>query len=296
MHTRFLTALALIFFAADFDANSLAAQGEPDDIAVMTFNIRYDNPSDPIQWDERRSHVVEAIRYYDIVGVQEALEHQYAFLAGEISRFAHYGVGRDDGGALGGDGAAAGEFCPIFWNAKRFDLLHSETLWLNEDGAVGVPGWDADLPRIATDVMLYDRNTGQTIRVINTHFSHSGPQARESAATLIRLRLRRSSADFNVLLGDLNAEVGSPALTALVGAGTGTDSGGLSDAHDLADTRCRQRFGTFTGFDTAGLQGAPRIDHILTDCKHVTWFCVDERIIRTNYISDHLPVYVMLRP
>jgi endonuclease/exonuclease/phosphatase family metal-dependent hydrolase len=114
--------------------------------------------------------------------------------------------------------------------------------------------------------------------------------------------LRRSSADFNLLLGDLNAEVGSPALTALVGAGAGADSDsganlrGLSDAHDLADTRCRQRFGTFTGFDTAGLHGAPRIDHILTDCKHVTWFCVDERIIGTNYISDHLPVYVMLRP
>lgn len=280
MCTRFLFALSFVLFSVA----GAVAQGEPDDISVMTFNVRYDNPSDPLTWDERRNQVVDVIRYYDIVGVQEALGHQYEFLSLSVSRFAHYGVGRDDG-------AAAGEFCPIFWNSKRFDLLHAETIWLSEDGAVGEPGWDAELPRVATDVMLFDRNTKQTVRVINTHFSHTGERARLASASLLRLRLSRSSADINVLLGDLNAEMGAPALDVLVGEGSA-----LTDAHNSADTRCRQSFGTFTGFATSGLSGATRIDHILTDCKQVTWYCVDERIVGRYYISDHLPVYVMLRP
>ena len=43
---------------------------------VSTFNIRYDNPNDPLIWDERKEEVVKAVAYFDIVGFQEVLPNQ----------------------------------------------------------------------------------------------------------------------------------------------------------------------------------------------------------------------------
>ena len=144
----------------------------PDEVAVVTFNIRYDNPGDPVTWDQRKETVVGSVSYFDILGFQEALAHQQDFIAASLPEHDHYGVGRDDG-------QRAGEHCPVFWKRDRFDLLHAETLWLSETPHVaGSVGWDAELPRVATVVVLHDRRTEQVFRVINTHFSHIGEKAR----------------------------------------------------------------------------------------------------------------------
>ena len=93
----------------------------------------------------------------------------------------------------------------------------------------------------------------------------------------------------DTLLGDLNAEPESLSMAILEG-------GGLSDAYDVAEKRCRKNIGTYTGFPTGGLRGAPRIDHILVRGGSVLWFCAEEQIIEGFYISDHLPVYIALMP
>ena len=103
------------------------------------------------------------------------------------------------------------------------------------------------------------------------------------------MRMAGSSADVNLLMGDLNAEPGSPALDVLT-------AGRLADAHDAARKRCRQKIGTYTGFATTGLRGAPRIDHLLVDGGEVLWYCTEERILDGFYMSDHLPVYIALMP
>jgi endonuclease/exonuclease/phosphatase family metal-dependent hydrolase len=255
----------------------------PDEMAVVTFNIRYDNPDDPLTWEERKDKVAGTVGYFDILGFQEALAHQVDDLAARLPNHEHYGVGRDDG-------RNAGEHCPIFWNRGRFDLLHAETIWLSETPDVpGSIGWDAVLPRTATLVLLHDRKTGKVIRVANAHFSHIGEESRALAARMLSLQFSMSTADVDILLGDLNAEAGSTALEILEG-------GGLSDAHDIASKRCRQNIGTYTGFATGGLRGAPRIDHILVRGATVPWYCTEEQIIGAYYISDHLPVYIALMP
>ena len=48
----------------------------PNEWTVSTFNIRYDNPNDPLVWDERKGEVINAIAFYDIVGFQEVLPNQ----------------------------------------------------------------------------------------------------------------------------------------------------------------------------------------------------------------------------
>lgn len=276
-----LCRLSFLLVAA-FIGGSVWGQ-HPDELAAVTFNIRYDNPADPLTWDQRKDKVVKAVTYFDILGFQEALSHQVSDLEEGLPEHDHYGVGRDDG-------EKAGEFCPVFWRRSRFDLLHAETLWLSPaPKEVGSIGWDAQLPRVATLVMLHDRQTDQVFRVVNAHFSHVGTQARMASAQLISSRLSGSRADVNLVLGDLNAEVGSPELDILT-------SGRLKDAYEASKRRCRDGIGTFTGFATGGLRGAPRIDHILVDGGEVLWYCTEEQIIDGFYISDHLPVYIALMP
>jgi len=255
----------------------------PDEMAVVTFNVRYDNPSDPLTWKQRREKVTGSLGYFDILGFQEALSHQVDDLVDGLPRHAHYGVGRDDG-------KSGGEHCPIFWKRDRFDLLHAETQWLSATPDVaGSVGWDAALPRIVTLVLLYDRQTGKVLRVANTHFSHIGEQARALAARMIALQFAMSGSDVDLLLGDLNAEPGSEAVSIL------TESG-LADAHDAASKRCRDGIGTYTGFNTGGMRGAPRIDHIFVRGAEVPWYCTEEQIVEGFYMSDHLPVYIALMP
>ena len=255
----------------------------PDEMAVVTFNIRYDNPDDPISWEKRRDKVAGSVSYFDILGFQEALVHQVDDLVAALPEHDHYGVGRDDG-------RSGGEHCPVFWRRSRYDLLHAETRWLSATPQLpGSVGWDADLPRTMTLVLLHDRKTGKVIRVINTHLSHIGDEARALSARMIALQFSMSPADVDLLLGDLNAEPGSAPLDILVGSG-------LGDAHDVAARKCRSGIGTYTGFPTIGLRGAPRIDHILVRGAEVAWYCTEEQIIEGFYMSDHLPVYIALIP
>ena len=154
-------------------------------------------------------------------------------------------------------------------------------------GCAGFSGVGCGLAADRDHRVLNDRQTGKIIRVVNTHFSHIGEEARALAARMLSLQFAMSGADIDVLLGDLNAEPDSRALAILEG-------GGLSDAYDVAEKRCRKNIGTYTGFPTGGLRGAPRIDHILVRGGSVLWFCAEEQIIDGYYISDHLPVYIAL--
>ena len=272
-----------ILLLSGFVQVSSASAQHPDEVAVMTFNIRYDNPADPLTWEARRETVRGAVSWFDLIGFQEALSNQLDDLADGLPDHDFYGVGREDG-------QRGGEFCPIFWKRSRFERVHAETLWLSPSPEqVGSVGWDAELPRIATVVVLHDRQTDKVFRVINSHFSHIGEAAREASAHMLSMRMAGSGAEVNILMGDFNAEPESPTLDVLT-------AGRLADAHDTASKRCRPKIGTFTGFPTNGLRGAPRIDHILVDGGKVLWYCTEERIVDGFYMSDHLPVYIALMP
>ncbi len=259
------------------------AQNRASELTVLTFNVRYDNPSDTLPWADRAREVADAIRYYDIAGLQEVLPNQYADLSSELHHMAFAGEGRDAGGG--------GEACPIFWRKDRFDLLHAETRWLSLDPATpGSVGWDADLPRVATVVLLHDRITGKRVRVLNTHWSHTGPQARLAAAALCAGWLGAPAPDeVHLLLGDFNEEPEGPVHTYLSELGT------VRDAYANHRTRCRREFGTYTTFHTDRTVGAPRIDYIWVDGADVQWHCVDEVIKWGVFISDHAPVHAILQ-
>ena len=246
---------------------------------VASFNIRYDNPNDPLTWDERKQEVANAVAYFDIVGFQEVLPNQLEDLQSLMPWMAHYSRGREADGS--------GEACPIFWQRDKYDLMHSETRWLaeywQEEGEIG---WDAQLPRIASIVTLYQRSTGKVVKVINSHWSHVSSEAREGAASLINSWSISKNADAIVVLGDFNAEDDTPEIQTLV-------DNGLVDTYYHSEVRCRRGFGTYVTFAPES-KGRSRIDYIMVKGARGAWTCADEFIKNGYYISDHLPVHTSL--
>src|SRR5687768_9136609 len=182
-------------------------------LRVMSFNIRYDTPSDGVNaWPLRRDWVAALIRFHDAdaVGVQEALAHMLTDLDARLPGFARVGVGRTDG-------RTKGEFSAILYNTGRLALLDSGTFWLSPTPqTVGSKGWDAAIERVATWARFRDRVTGCSHLHLNTHFDHMGEQARQESARLIRRRLAALAGDLPIVLtGDLNAVPSSAAYRIL---------------------------------------------------------------------------------
>lgn len=255
------------------------------DINVMTFNVRYDNPSDlPSNWDSRKEIVVDVIRDndVDICGMQEVLAHQLDYLKDELQDYVFVGVARDDG-------KRSGEFSNIIFKADKFKLKESGTFWLSETpDVVGSFGWDAACTRIATWVVVEGIDSGKELFFINTHLDHAGVLARENGTALLLDKFRALSGDKPaIIVGDFNASPESNIIKQV------TDSGLVADSRSVAEAIVGEAF-TYHSFGKLPVEQRPIIDYIFVNnyikvSKHATIF--RDQI---PYISDHNPILVTL--
>jgi len=279
MHCLARTLGVIATVAVCGSARPALAQLRPGEWTAATFNIRYDNPRDPVPWERRRDDVARVIGFYEIVGIQEALPHQWQDLQDRLPWMTSVGVGRDSDGG--------GETCALFVDPAKWTILHHETLWLAADWRLpGAVGWKADLPRTVLVAWLEQVSTGKVVRVYNTHWSHVSAEERLASASLIALLDAPSQADASVVLGDFNQEEG-PALDVLFEAG-------WTDTYASRASRCRKSFPSYTTFNPEGSANGPKIDGIHTKGLEVHWTCVDEVIVDDHFISDHLPVHAVL--
>lgn len=170
---------------------------------VMSYNIRYDTSDDGQNaWQHRRDTVVDSIGTHepDLLGVQEALSHQFEHLKAELPDYSWYGVGRDDG-------QDTGEFVPIGYRAARFSLSDEGTRWLSESpDTPGSKSWGAYCPRITSWVELESQGRGPTITFFNTHFDHRSALARHRSAELLRGWVAEAAQSTSVVVtADLNS-------------------------------------------------------------------------------------------
>lgn len=252
--------------------------GLPDPIRVVSANIRYANPDDgPDAWSERGADLAALLQAAspDILGVQEALVDQVRDLDRLMPGYAHAGAGREDG-------RLAGEWCAIFYDRFRFDLVSERAFWLSETPEQPSTGWDAALPRIATVLRLEDKASGQRFWVANTHFDHRGAQAREASARLLVDTLLALAGDQPlILMGDFNATPDQAPIRILTGA--------FDDAR-RAMRQPEGPEGTFWGFDpeTPALE---RIDYLFAHQLSVRRQAhLDALRPNGRHPSDHLPV------
>ncbi|KAF1848530.1 uncharacterized protein K460DRAFT_375382 [Cucurbitaria berberidis CBS 394.84] len=191
-------------------------------VRVLTHNIRYassppyDGGEKP--WSIRKSKIVDELKYNTLhnaeafVCLQEVLHEQLVDIMSGLNsdsssqdgdEWAYIGVGRDDG-------KQAGEYSPIIYRKSVWRLDKWQTVWLNEDGAVGKKGWDAGSIRIVTVGKLKHIASKKKVVVMGTHFDNSGEVSRrESAKIIIRLvdSVTSNKKIPFLLAGDLNSEV-----------------------------------------------------------------------------------------
>ena len=274
---RLIYLLAAVAFTACGSATSLS---------VMTFNMRYDNPEDgQNNWRFRRERIAGVIKAQevDVLGTQELLSNQFNDLSGLLTGYQGVGVGRLDG-------AESGEYCAVFFRKDRFTLLDSGTFWLSETPeVVGSLGWDGACERIATWVVLRDRD-GRELFFIDTHLDHVGQVARDEGVSLLMKRIETLSGGRPVILtGDFNSEPGSSVVAQV------QKDGVLRDAKAIA----AQRSGTdwsFSDFGQIPEAERPLLDYIFVsgDIEAVRYEVLPDTF-DGGYVSDHAPVMAVVK-
>ncbi len=267
---RFFIVINLCLTSFDFsNAQSLK---------VMTYNIRYDNPSDGANaWPNRIEKVTALIRKHhpDVLSVQEALHHQLLDLIRLLPDYSYTGVGRDDG-------KEKGEFSAILFRNSRFGLLMDSTFWLSETPDVpGSKSWDAAITRIVTKAKFYDKELKTDFIVFNTHFDHIGKEARLNSGAHVAgvVADSRNQVEIPVLVtGDFNCERTEEAYRNVI-------------IKDLVDTKpANDLTGTYCGFEVGKME-CKTIDYIF----HTKEWILKNYLLITDsdgkyYPSDHLPV------
>tara|TARA_B110000037_G_scaffold21807_1_gene24296 strand:+ start:46156 stop:47007 length:852 start_codon:yes stop_codon:yes gene_type:complete len=255
-------------------------------LSFMTYNIRYDNPSDGENaWSNRKDKLIEQIKFYDpdVFGIQEGLSHQVSYMKQWMSEYEMIGVGRDDG-------AEKGEYASLFYNKKRFDVITSNTFWLSLTPTVPSKNWDASLPRICTYAKLMEKATGLTFWVFNAHFDHKGVESRKKSINLIEEKIKEENKDNLpvIFMGDLNVLPESEVIGKL--------NKFLIDSYDASKKAPFGPVGTFNGFHF-DMPVTKRIDYIFVSRMgliEVQKYAVLTDGVDLKYRSDHLPVYVEL--
>lgn len=256
-------------------------------VSIMTFNIRYNNPGDgPNAWPHRKDMVADVIRSHaDIVGLQEAQYDQIQDLEKRLPDFEWYGVGREDG-------KQRGEFCPVFYKKSRYALLQKRTMWLSETPEVpGSKGWDTAITRLVTIIQFRDLESGVRFWMLNTHFDHRGPVARENSARLIRREFGQLAAQSPVIVtGDFNCTPDAKPYKIMTADEPGTK---LIDSRSVSARAAEGPDSTWCGFQE--VTPGRRIDFIfVTSQVKVERHRTLDHQVDGRFPSDHLPVVVDL--
>lgn len=261
----------------------LSSIGFSQELSLMTYNIRYATVNDgENQWEKRKGFLVDQIAFYapDVFGIQEGLEQQLTFIQDSIANYVYVGVGRDDG-------KKNGEFCAIFFNKEKLELISEQTFWLSPTPDKVSKGWDAALERICTYALFEDKTNGHKFWVFNTHFDHIGETARENSAKLIVEKVNEINKDnFPVfVMGDFNLNENSEAISYLASV--------FNDSRSVSEAKPFGPHGTFTGFEFHN-PVKDRIDYIFSSRNNVVikQYAVLTDSKESKYPSDHFPVLV----
>jgi endonuclease/exonuclease/phosphatase family metal-dependent hydrolase len=262
-----------------------------DPLRVMSFNIRYGAANDGANhWDHRKDLVVDVIQQFapDLLGLQESLDFQSAYLVSQLGAYDYFGRSRMN---------TPNEHCGILFSRDRFVQLAGGHFWLSESPEVPQSkSWDSSLPRMATWLLLHDNQqpAGPPVLIVNTHFDHLGEMARRASAELLGKRVERlrglATDPLVIITGDFNTGESSGPYQVLMGP-----DAALRDSYRVVHPQPASEEGTFNHW--SGATDGTRIDWILVGGPVRVQ---SAEIVRTSrgghYPSDHYPVTAILEP
>ncbi len=244
---------------------------------LVTYNIRLDRGWDgKNNFPFRKPLILETIRREapDVICFQEVLPHVAPWLRENLREY--YLVGCPRGENLDDE-----QTC-IAYRWDKFELLRMEVYWLSPTPEVPGSRYEQQsiCPRVCTEAILRQLETGRVFCLSNTHLDHEGPQARLLAVRQILKRQAQRTCFPGIpalLVGDMNAEPDSEEMQ-LLSRQMRNETEGIGI--------------TFHGFG-GGHPGT--IDYIFTSgsirCSSVTrWTDCRDGV----YLSDHYPVCAQL--
>jgi len=218
----------------------------------------------------------------DVLGTQEGLRHQLDEIVEGLPPWYDW-VGHSRGVD------ADGEYCAIFFDTRRLQVLDLTQRWFsNTPEVAGSRSWGA-CPRIMTAVTFADVQTGDEMLVINTHLDHMSVHARRFAADYLIHYIRTNAQGRpTILMGDFNT---AARVSAVYRRLCETP---LQDTFEACPLPGQDR-PTFNNYLPPPKVGH-RIDWILVSPE----VQVDQSLVDTSdfdglYASDHLPVEATVR-
>ena len=257
----------------------------------MSFNVRVDIFLDGFnRWNNRKQLVFDMLadNVADVIGLQEALDHQVRQIQQALPQYSHYAAGRNDG-------KRKGETCAIFYRKDRFALGDSGTFWFSDTPSKpGSKDWGNLWPRICSWVYLTEKATGAGFYVYNVHFDVFSQNSRQRSAELLAKRIAtRKTPDPFIVTGDFNMELDNPAMVYLQNINLETPYPRMLTAWQSLHPGWNS---TGTRHSFRGSISGPKIDHIPI-CEEAR--ALDVKIDRRNkngrYPSDHFPIIAKIR-
>lgn len=156
--------------------------------------------------------------------------------------------------------------------------------------AVGVGREDGACERVATWVVLHDREGGREFLFVNTHLDHVGQVARDEGVNLLRERIEALRGDRPVILtGDFNSEPGSSVVAHV------QKDGVLHDVKQVAARKSGTEW-SFSDFGQILEAERPLLDYIfVSDGIAADLYEVLPDTLGGGYVSDHAPVMAIVK-
>ena len=283
-----LTGLGFLVYdkVTNVDFGEIVIDGIPekaDDAArVMSFNVRCaDDKEGSVK---NRSKIVTAIieQYLpDSVGVQEATGRWMRILSENLEAYVAIGEHRDED--------AESEYSAIFYLKDKFNLLDSGTIWLSDTPEVKYTKYEeSGCTRIATWVVLENKETGEVFAHINTHLDHMSDNARVMQVKVLSGKIAElKQAGYPIVCtGDFNAQ---PTTTVYA-----TVMETLVDSKDIA-TNSDEGI-TAHGYGKHEDYSAGPIDYVfVSENVEVDTYKIIRNTAKNMYPSDHYPVVADVR-
>ncbi len=242
----------------------------------VTFNLRCDHGQDGNNcFVYRQPLILEAIEDEkpDVMCFQEVLPHMAWWLQENLPEYYVVGCGR--GARLDS------EQMTVAIKRDAWQLLEMHTFWLSETPYV--PGSlypdQSNNPRICTEVILMEVESGKLVRILNTHLDHVSKDARQRGLKQILQYAPEVEAFAKaplILAGDFNAEPGDEEMAALF-----EDPDLAVVSGDIGPT--------YHGYGKA--EQPSQIDYIVLrgalSCESIRKWTMEKDGV---YLSDHYPV------
>lgn len=273
---------------------NLQVFAKEDELKVMSFNVYVDvDAASSMGWPNRKEACFEMIRYHRpaLIGMQETMySTSWTDLYNTLKKDGYDGfaIVRADGSQRGNR-----EGTGILYDTNVLTMGKSGNFWLSNpstapySGEVGRDWFGAQYMRVANWAIFTHKETGKTICYINTHLDLRQPaRVKEMEFVMQKFEEFGADCDYWISTADYNAYENSDEMKIAYDK--------LKNARSAAPEGKRDYDRTYNGGKPSG---GGVIDHVLCskDMEVVEYHTIDDDYGNVAYLSDHYPVYAIIK-